>query len=68
MALSTSGDPYSPMVLTNRLAEHSFGKVPTLEVDGAVIYENSVITGYLDTVVANNKFSPADPLARARIQ
>ena len=50
------------------LAKHPFGKVPTLEVDGEVIYETSAITGYLDTVVANNKFSPADPLARARMQ
>ncbi|HEY9859742.1 MAG TPA: glutathione S-transferase N-terminal domain-containing protein, partial [Candidatus Obscuribacterales bacterium] len=32
------------------LAKHPFGKVPTLEVDGAVIYETSAIMGYLDTV------------------
>src|SRR3712207_6711043 len=50
------------------LAKHPFGKVPTLEADGEVIYETSAITGYLDTVVANNKFSPADPLPRARMQ
>src|SRR6476646_11943603 len=49
------------------LSKHPFGKVPTLEVDGEVIYETSAITGYLDTVVANNKFSPADPLNRARM-
>jgi glutathione S-transferase len=50
------------------LAKHPFGKVPVLEVDGEVIYETSAITGYLDAVVANQKFSPADPLTRARMQ
>jgi glutathione S-transferase len=50
------------------LAKHPFGKVPTLEVDGEVIYETSAITGYLDATVANNKFTPGEPLARARMQ
>ncbi|MBD1863722.1 MULTISPECIES: glutathione S-transferase family protein [Trichocoleus] len=50
------------------LAKHPFGKVPTLQVDEEVIYETSAITGYLDSVVANHKFSPTDPLARARMQ
>lgn len=50
------------------LAKHPFGKVPTLEADGAIIYETSAITGYLDTVVANHKFSPAEPLSQARMR
>nr|WP_290223533.1 glutathione S-transferase family protein [Trichocoleus desertorum] len=50
------------------LAKHPFGKVPTLEVDGDVIYETSAITGYLDATVANNKFTPGKPLDRARMQ
>ena len=49
------------------LAKHPFGKVPTVEVDGEVIYESTAITSYLDTVLANGKFSPAEPLARARM-
>ncbi|HEY9850767.1 MAG TPA: glutathione S-transferase family protein [Leptolyngbyaceae cyanobacterium] len=50
------------------LAKNPFGKVPTLEVDGEVLYETSAITEYLDTVVANNKFSPSDPFSKARMR
>lgn len=50
------------------LAKNPFGKVPTLEVDGEVLYETSAITEYLDTVVASNKFSPSDPLSKARMR
>ena len=50
------------------LAKNPFGKVPTLEVDGAFIYETTAITGYLDTVVAHHKFSPSDPLLQARMR
>jgi glutathione S-transferase len=50
------------------LAKQPFGKVPAVEVDGEVLYETSAITDYLDTIVAHNKFSPADPLTRARMR
>jgi glutathione S-transferase len=50
------------------LAKNPFGKVPTLEVDGEIIYETAAIVDYLDAVVANNKFSPADPLQQARMR
>lgn len=50
------------------LSKHPFGKVPTLEVDGNFIYETSAIAGYLDTVAAENKFSPAEPLLQARMR
>lgn len=49
------------------LAKHPFGKVPTVEVDGEVIYESAAITSYLDTILADGKFSPADPLPRSRM-
>ena len=49
------------------LAKHPFGKVPTLEVDGELLYETSAITGYLDEVLADNKFSPSDALQSARM-
>ena len=50
------------------LAKNPFGKVPTLEVNGELLYETTAITDYLDTVLANNKFSPSDPLRRARMR
>lgn len=49
-------------------AKNPFGKVPTLEVDGELLYETSAITDYLDTVVASNKFSPSNPLSKARMR
>jgi glutathione S-transferase len=54
--------------LTEYRAKNPFGKVPTLEVDGEVLYETSAITDYLDTVVASNKFSPSNPLSKARMR
>ncbi|NJO43800.1 MAG: glutathione S-transferase family protein [Cyanobacteria bacterium CRU_2_1] len=53
---------------TEYRAKHPFGKVPTLEVDGELLYETVAITGYLDTVVADNKFSPSDPMLQARMR
>jgi glutathione S-transferase len=50
------------------LAKNPFGKVPTLEVDGTVIYETVAIADYLDAVVADHKFTPSDPLTRARMR
>ena len=49
------------------LAKHPFGKVPTVEVDGEVIYESAAIMSYLDTILVDGKFSPADPLSRSRM-
>jgi glutathione S-transferase len=50
------------------LAKNPFGKVPTFEVDGEFIYETPAIAGYLNTVVADHKFSPSDPLLQARMR
>jgi glutathione S-transferase len=50
------------------LAKHPFGKVPTLEVDGELLYETAAITQYLDTVLANGKYSPAEPMRQARMR
>lgn len=50
------------------LSKNPFGKVPTLAVDEAVIYETVAIISYLDTVFANGRFSPTDPLLKARMQ
>lgn len=59
-----NGDNQSP----EYLAKNPFGKVPTLAVDGEMLYESPAITGYLDETVANNKFTPSDPLQRARMR
>ena len=50
------------------LAKNPFGKVPTLEVDGQLLYETAAITEYLDTVLAEHKFSPSDPMLQARMR
>ncbi|MEA5451314.1 glutathione S-transferase family protein [Leptolyngbya sp. CCNP1308] len=50
------------------LAKHPFGKVPTLEVDGEALYETCAIVEYLDTVVGNRAFTPADPMGQARMR
>lgn len=49
------------------LAKHPFGKVPTLDADGDILYETSAITDYVNTVFANGKFTPSNPLTRARM-
>jgi len=50
------------------LAKNPFGKVPTLEVDGELLYETTAITDYLDTTLAGNKFRPSEPLPQARMR
>ena len=50
------------------LAKNPFGKVPTLEVDGELLYETTAITDYLDAVLADNKFSPSAPMQSARMR
>ena len=50
------------------LAKHPFGKVPTLEVDGEILYETSAITDYLNTALANNKFTLSTPMLQARMR
>lgn len=50
------------------LAKNPFGKVPTLGINGEMIYETPAIISYLDETVANNKFTPAEPLHRARMR
>lgn len=50
------------------LAKNPFGKVPTLAVDGALLYETNAIVEYLDATVADRKFSPSEPLLQARMR
>jgi glutathione S-transferase len=50
------------------LAKHPFGKVPTLEVDGELLYETSAIVEYLDATVNNRGLTPQAPMAQARMR
>lgn len=59
-----NGESQSP----EYLKKHPFGKVPTLEVDGELLYETGAITEYLDTVLADRKFSFAEPMRQARMR
>ena len=59
-----NGESQSP----EYLKKHPFGKVPTIEVDGDLLYETAAITQYLDTVLANHKYSPAEPMRQARMR
>jgi glutathione S-transferase len=58
-----NGENKTPEYLT----KNPFGKIPTLVVDEETIYETLAITDYINTVFANQKFSPADPLLKARM-
>ena len=44
------------------------GVVPTLDHDGAIVIDSTVITEYLDEVAPNASFTPEDPVARARMR
>ena len=44
------------------------GVVPTLDHDGAIVTDSTVITEYLDEVVPEATFTPETPLARARMR
>jgi glutathione S-transferase len=44
------------------------GVVPTLDHDGAIVIDSSVIIEYLDEVAPQQSFTPADPVLRARMR
>jgi len=44
------------------------GVVPTLDHDGAIVIDSSVIIEYLDEVAPAQSFTPADPVRRARMR
>lgn len=50
------------------LSKHPFGKVPALAVDGEILYETCAIVDYLDAVVGNRTFTPAEPMGQARMR
>ena len=44
------------------------GVVPTLDHDGAIVIDSTVITEYLDEVMPENSFTPESPVERARMR
>lgn len=44
------------------------GVVPTLDHDGAIVIDSTVITEYLDEVEPTDNFTPEDPVLRARMR
>ena len=60
-----AGDQLKP----DYLAINPNGVVPTLDHDGAIVIDSSVIIEYLDEVEpAREKFTPADPVRRAEMR
>ena len=50
------------------LARSPLGKVPFVEVDGAVLTESQVICEYLEDVHPAKPLYPSDPLERAKVR
>jgi len=44
------------------------GVVPTLDHDGQIVFDSTVITEYLDEVAPNDSFTPENPVTRARMR
>ena len=44
------------------------GVVPTLDHDGAIIIDSTVIIEYLDEITPNGSFTPENPVERARMR
>lgn len=50
------------------LAQSPMGKVPYLQVNGAILRESGVICEYLEDAYPQKPLLPKDPLARARVR
>jgi glutathione S-transferase len=59
-----AGDQLKP----EYLALNPNGVVPTLDHDGAIVIDSTVIIEYLDEVVPEQSFTPKDPVVRARMR
>jgi len=59
-----AGDQLTP----EYLALNPNGVVPTLDHDGSIVIDSSVIIEYLDEVVPETSFTPRDPVKRATMR
>jgi glutathione S-transferase len=60
-------NPFSDPVSTDYLALNPFGRVPTLDHDGFVLYETTAITRYVDESFDGPSLQPEAPRERARM-
>lgn len=76
LALIEKGVPYELVevdvfaggaALSEHLARHPFGKIPTFEHDGFRLYETAAILRYVDEAFPGVALQPDDPPGRARM-
>lgn len=76
IALGEKQIPFEPVVVDMAARKHRdpaylalnpYGRVPTLQEDGFVLYESTAILNYLETIYPSPALVPADPRARARV-
>lgn len=60
-------DPFADDISSEYLAMHPFGRVPTLDHDGFILYETVAITRYIDEVFDGPSLQPTEPRERARM-
>jgi glutathione S-transferase len=76
IALGEKRIPFEPVVVDMAARKHRdpaylalnpYGRVPTLENDGFVLYESTAILNYLETIHPNPALVPTDPRERAHV-
>jgi len=76
IALDEKAISFEPIVLDMSAGEHResryralnpYGRVPTIEDDGFVLYESAAILNYLEVTHPNPPLAPTDPRGRARV-
>jgi len=60
-------DPFADEIPPDYLALNPFGRVPTLDDDGFVLYETTAITRYIDEAFDGPSLQPEAPRERARM-
>jgi len=60
-------DPFADEISQVYLAMHPFGRVPTLDHNGFILYETAAITRYIDERFDGPPLQPTDPHMRARM-
>src|ERR1700756_1182890 len=76
MALLEKGAPFEPVLVDMAARKHRapeylrlnpYGRVPTLEEDGFVLYESTAILEYLEATHPAPPLAPADARGRAQV-